>query len=236
MIRIMCAANHQQQKAPVDDIGLSLRRILIMKKIIASLLAIFITTSIVLQPLCVNASASDDPSNYAMEQYFSLTPNGTISFDQSSALRDGISNTVVSAVAERIDYMNQLVENGLAYIDSDFAAVCVSVQSRAVNAVGENTVKVTWDGTTQLYMDSSIADNLYYSLCSISDTISVAINDAMLEQSGVSPFHLALLGVSVYFLAYASSVRLAKAPGRGIILNYKYNYLNETHNYWFTSQ
>lgn len=207
-----------------------------MRKLVAFLSAVLFALSVFCFPIEAQATSVKSLSDYDMVQYFSLEANGTIHFDSNAAAHDGIDNRVIDAVSDRIDYMNQFVVSGQGYVDDEFAVVLYITQPRSTTAVGENTVKMLWDGTSQLLMDSVIADNLYYQLLSISETLASVVNNAALEESGVNPVHIAAFGVSIYFMAYAAQVGQAKAPGRGIILNYKYDALYYTESYWFTSQ
>ena len=104
------------------------------------------------------ASASEVKTNAldGMDRYFTLTQNGTISFDTAGALDAGYTETAVGKVLERINFMNGLVLSGKAYINADFNAVEGQPMVRNTNA----QIVHNWDGTTDVYLSMAEAEQL----------------------------------------------------------------------------
>ena len=91
-----------------------------------------------------------------MDRYFTLTTNGTISFDTESAITAGYAESAVARVHERINFMNGLVLSGKAYINADFNAVEGQPMARYTNA----QIVHNWDGTTDVYLNMTEAQQL----------------------------------------------------------------------------
>lgn len=104
----------------------------------------------------VSATEVNNNSVDGMDQYFTLTPNGTISFDTDGALAAGYSESAVGKILERINYMNGLVLSGKAYINAEFNAVEGQPMARSTNA----QIVHNWDGTTDVYLTMDEAQQL----------------------------------------------------------------------------
>lgn len=91
-----------------------------------------------------------------MDRYFTLTPDGTISFSTEEALAAGYTRSAVGKVLERINFMNGLVLSGKAYINADFNAVEGHSMARYTNA----QIVHNWDGTTDVYLSMAEAEQL----------------------------------------------------------------------------
>lgn len=183
-------------------------------------------------PVFANAASTElDITEINMEQYFTLSEDGTIDYDTLAAEADGIDEHIISAVEAQISHMNQLVLSGKAYITNDFAAVQYTSLARAS---GENKVVTHWYGLTELYMDSDKADELYNRLLMLGDNMSNYAFESALEGAGVEGAAGVLM--AGYFYNYWYQVGVAKEPGRGIIMNIQTDLLYGGQTIWFSSQ
>lgn len=165
-----------------------------------------------------------------MEQYFSLSNEGLIVFDEVEAQQDGVNQNLISSVANQIDKMNELVLSGDAYVTDDYSVVQYFSFSRAT---GENKVVTHWWGLTEIYMDSSKADKLYNDLSSIGGNFTDSTYESIFEGAGVN---IALYLLSAYYINYSWQVGQAKASGKGIIMNIQTDLVYGGQSIWFTSQ
>lgn len=100
---------------------------------------------------------SEDTSISELEQFLNKDDNGLIVFDTEAALSDGFSNDIITAVEAQISSMNNLVLQGIAYIDENYSAIILLPSTRAR---GESKVVTHWYGLTEVYMNSDEAQDL----------------------------------------------------------------------------
>lgn len=136
-----------------------------MKKTISLFLVIAMMCTALVIPVGATSPEPDDVSQPDMEQYFTLTSDGLISFDTDAAANDGISQDYILFVQNNVEFMNALVLNNGAYINSEFHAVVYPNRplTRSVNG-GVTETRYSWDGATLIYLNSDDTKALIESL------------------------------------------------------------------------
>lgn len=119
----------------------------------------------VMLTLPFTASAAENSYSSDMVQYFSITAEGTIYFDELSAEEDGVEPTLIMAVREQLGKMNRLVLEENAYVTDDYSVVMYFSGARAV---GEYKVVTHWYGLTEIYLNSDQAAALLNGMKTIS--------------------------------------------------------------------
>lgn len=131
-----------------------------MKKFISLVIALAVMLT-----LPFTASAAENSYSSDMVQYFSITAEGTIYFDELSAEEDGVGSTSIMAVREQIGKMNRLILEENAYVTDDYSVVMYFASTRAA---GEYKVVTHWYGMTEIYLNSDQAADLLDSMKTIS--------------------------------------------------------------------
>lgn len=128
----------------------------ILKKIIGIILSAVMIFSVPMTTYAASQTNNNiEESIMELEEYLSLTEEGTIFFDTNEALKDGFSEEIVMAVEKNIANMNKLALEGLAQIDNSFTATIYFPSTRAN---GESKIITHWYGTTEIYLNSDEAD------------------------------------------------------------------------------
>lgn len=135
-----------------------------MKKTISLFLVIAMMCALVI-PVGATSPEPDDVSQPDMEQYFTLTSDGLISFDTDAAANDGISQDYILFVQNNVEFMNALVLNNGAYINSEFHAVVYPNRplTRSVNG-GVTKTEYSWDEATLIYLNSDDTNDVIANL------------------------------------------------------------------------
>lgn len=163
------------------------------------------------------ASASEVKNNAidGMDYYFTLTKNGTISFDTKGALAAGYSESAVGKVLERIYFMNGLVLSGKAYIDAEFNAVEGPPMVRNTTA----QIKHNWDGTTDVYLTIEEAEAMIegIELAELGlDYFSILAEFPNPVQPYVAPIFLLN---AITLGSYKRQINNALAQGTGVVMH-----------------
>ncbi len=208
-----------------------------MKKRFRKLIAVVLILAMILSTgIITYAVPIDDagnPSISELEQFLTKDDNGLMVFDAETALSNGFSNDIVADVEAQILSMNNLVIQGIAYIDEHYSAIVILPSTRAR---GVSKVVTHWYGLTEVYMNSDEAQDLINSLSAVGDGATIGGLLGFLPGNigsvlgGIS----GILGVGT--LIYRWQVEQAAAPGRGIIMYIQTNFGTTTQSIWFTSQ
>lgn len=173
------------------------------KKLLSMVLALALMFSLNVPAFA--AEISDEPKpTYDLENYMVLTDEGLISFDTEMASKAGFSDDVISRYLERIEFMNNLVINGVTTISEDFTARVYVNNTRSAN---ESTyVEYSTWGYTIYYsvadtqkIVNSLPNSRYVTLASIVGLVSF-------------PVGVVTTGISVW----SENIRAAAANGTGI--------------------
>lgn len=200
------------------------------RKIVSVMLSLVLVAGLAIPAFA--ADNHDSSSVDGMDQFMELTAEGLISFDEAAAVSSGYHVDVVTKVATYIAGMNELVMNGVAYIDESMSAV---VYLRGTRAVGESKVVYHWYGLTEIYMNSDEADDLIANLNSTTNVTNgnLATIFGAIIGGWVS---YALTGMTIGLTIYRWQVEQAASYGTGIIMYIQYDLVTSMQSIWFGPQ
>lgn len=202
-------------------------------KLIAVILTLAMTLSIGIITYAAPANGAENTSISELEQFLTKDDNGLLIFDTEAALAEGFSHDIVMAVDAHISSMNDLVIQGTAYIDENYAAIILLPGTRVQ---GESKIVTYWYGLTQVYMNSDEAQELINNLSAVGDSATIGGFLGFLP----GKFGDALGGVANIVgagtMIYRWQVEQAAASNRGIIMNIQTPIGSNVQSIWFTSQ
>lgn len=187
------------------------------KRTISFLLAVVTLLSITFTFNAVHADFVPYSSELVgIDEYMSMSADGTVSFDEMNAKNDGYSDEAITAVSNQLAEMNNLVRQGRGYIDDEFNLIIAGPSTRAV---GESKVVTTWYGLTQIYLNSDEAAQLKEDVGMLTDlSMSLMEIAPYIPTIGLAIQAVSAIGYIQIGLYYAQIV-VAEEPGRGIIMN-----------------
>ena len=160
-----------------------------------------------------------EPSIETITGFIARSDDGTIWLDIDSAERAGFSDEAVAYVEDHIEYMNELVKAGQAYIDDEFRAIIENSQTRATTA-GVSKLVIYPYGLVQLYMTSAEASEMYGILTSLGEVCPL-LNIAAQVLSGTFEANLLQLASAVGNLTiwmYRAQLDKALSYGTGVVM------------------
>lgn len=175
------------------------------KKMISLVLCIILLLSFPMP-----ASATEDKTVYDLEEYMSLTDQGTIFFDAIQAQKDGFPVNLVAEHQRRVSYMNSLVIEGITTIDNTYTARIYFSKTRSTSESSYVDTSV-W-GVTRIYLNVSDTQELVNNLPSTTFMNGAAFL-GLLSNIGF-PISTALLNISIN----TENIKQAAANGTGIII------------------
>lgn len=206
-------------------------------KHLSILFALILVLSFALQPVSAAQmvySGDDSNSRYGnLESFMTLATNRTINFDSESAVKAGIDKDIITAVRSQIDYMNHMVLTQDAYIDDTFT---LTVYFPSTRARGESKVVTHWYGLTEVYLNSTEAEELIDSFSAVGDATSISGLVGMLPGPIASAIGNISGILSFSTMIYRKQIEAAAEPGNGIIMYVQNNFEYGTQSIWFTSQ
>ncbi|TPF95732.1 hypothetical protein EP30_10195 [Bifidobacterium sp. UTCIF-39] len=162
-----------------------------------------------------------------MDAYLSRETNGTITLDAAAAKQEGYSSEAINHVTDNLSEMNEMIAHG-ATSDDSFTVTAFSKISRAG---GQSKVVRHWTGLTEIYLNSSEAEELAKKYDVAADAAGY-LSGFLFKWS--VPAAGALAASAIYYTS-AAQIR-AYNKGKGVIICMMPN--TETGGYitWVTSQ
>ncbi len=170
-----------------------------------------------------------------MDQYMTLTEQGTIALDTTSAKNNGFSQEAIAKVQSQINSMNNLVLERKAYINNSFEAVTNLSRGRAA-VRGQSKIVRHWYGLTEVYMNSIETQALIDNFGRVSATSTMAGLLSLIPGKLFSNLGVIDTLYSVSVQGYSWQIQQAAKSGRGIIMNIQINTETNMPMVWFVSQ
>lgn len=192
-------------------------RMIYMKKVFSMLLALVMVFS-----LAAPALAAEEPKTiYDLEPYLELTSEGKIAFDSTTAACDGFPAEMISQIAGNAAIMNQMVDDGIAYIDETFTA---TIRASMARTTTNSYVTTNIWGVTDVYLSTADTQKLLnYMNTTVSYLPMPSLVQVLQSLSSLTPADVAYLGYATFSASvyvYRSSIKTAAAKGNGIVISY----------------